>query len=462
MKYSKSVDLPVSASVAFAWHERDGAFSRLLPPWERVRVLESDRGLADGHRVALEVAVGPLSRRWVAEIRDVVAGRGFSDVQLEGPFRAWRHDHSFEPLGDDRCVLTDEIEYELPGGRLGEVAAGAAIERKLDRLFTFRHAVTRRDLATFDADGGSALRRIVVTGGSGLVGAALVSYLRSQGHTVACAVRHGAGGDTLNAVEDGTPWDVSTGELRCDDVDAVVHLAGENIASRRWSAAQMEAIRSSRVGATRALCERLASRERKPKVLVVASAVGFYGDRGTTPVDETSDRGTGFLADVCAEWEAATAPAVDAGIRVVHLRFGMILDPNEGALARMLTPFKLGAGGRIGSGEQMVSWVTREDAVRAAAFALFNEAVEGPINVAAPNPVANAEFTRALGRALRRPTILPMPAFMARLAFGRMADELLLSGAAVRPSKLLEHGFEFEHPTIDVALRDLLGREKAE
>lgn len=233
---------------------------------------------------------------------------------------------------------------------------------------------------------------------------------------------------------------------------AAIHLSGANVAGQRWTAAYRREMTASRVDSTRALATLLASLRTPPQALLVASAVGFYGDRGDELLDETSLPGKGFLAELCQQWEAAAQPAVEAGIRVVHLRFGVVLGPGPGALARMLPHFRLGLGGRLGSGRQWMSWISVEDAMRAVLFALETPALAGPVNLAAPSPITNAEFTRELARQLRRPAFLPAPAFALRLALGQMADEALLASARAVPSRLLVAGFRFAHPTVDKAL----------
>jgi uncharacterized protein (TIGR01777 family) len=296
---------------------------------------------------------------------------------------------------------------------------------------------------------------VVVSGSRGLVGSALVPFLTTGGHHVTRLVRGMAKGP------DETAWDPSRGLVdtsRFDAADALVHLAGENIAAGRWTPARKAEIRRSRVDGTRNLSEVLARLPDPPKVLVSASAIGLYGDRGTEILTEESASGTGFLADVCREWETATEPASRAGIRVVNLRFGMILSPRGGALRKMLLPFRLGMGGRIGSGEQFTSWIALDDAIGAVHHALCEDALHGPVNAVAPNPVSNAKFTCTLARVLRRPTLLPVPAFAARLAFGEMADALLLAGARVQPARLQASGYRFRFPDLDSALRHLLGR----
>jgi uncharacterized protein (TIGR01777 family) len=254
------------------------------------------------------------------------------------------------------------------------------------------------------------------------------------------------------------PWDPVAGTIAAaqfSDVDAVVHLAGESVA-RRWTTAVKKEIRDSRVRGTTLLCQTLAGLASRPSVLVSASAIGYYGDRGGERLDESSPRGRGFLAEVCQEWEHATTAARDADIRVVNLRIGVVLSRNGGALKSMLTPFRLGIGGVLGSGRQYFSWITLEDLVRAIQFALSASALSGPVNAVAPQPVTNREFTKTLGRVLGRPTIFPMPAFAARLAFGEMADEMLLASARVEPNALDAAQFEFAHPQLEPALRHIL------
>ncbi|HTX53150.1 MAG TPA: TIGR01777 family oxidoreductase [Candidatus Baltobacteraceae bacterium] len=294
---------------------------------------------------------------------------------------------------------------------------------------------------------------IAVTGSRGLLGSALIPSLTSSGNRVTRLLRSGALG------LDDVAWNPSQGltdPSRLDAVDAVVHLAGENIAAGRWTPARKAAIRSSRVDATRTLCEGLARLPHPPRILLSASAVGFYGNRGDEILTEASPGGTGFLAAVCREWEAATGLASRTGIRVVQLRFGMILSEAGGALRKMATVIRLGAGGRVGSGTQCISWIAIDDAVGAIRHVLSDASVQGPVNVVAPESVTNAEFTRTLARVLRRPAFVPLPAFAARLLFGEMADALLLSGARVMPARLRAAGYTFRFPALEGALRHLL------
>lgn len=296
--------------------------------------------------------------------------------------------------------------------------------------------------------------RIAITGATGFVGSAATLALEAAGHTVIRLVRRDA------PYPGCARWNPATGEIDATAlglVDAVVHLAGENVAAGRWTQRRRQAIANSRGPVTKALCETLARLQKPPRVLISASATGIYGDCGDQVLDEGQPAGQGFLADVARAWEAGTAPAATAGIRVVNLRVGMVLDPSGGALAKMLLPFRLGLGGRLGSGRQWLSWITRDDLTAAIGFAIGHESLRGPVLAVAPNPVTNREFTKALGRALHRPTWLPVPAFALRLLFGAMADELLLSSQRAMPQRLLASGFRFAQPQLGPALDRMLG-----
>jgi len=296
---------------------------------------------------------------------------------------------------------------------------------------------------------------ILVTGASGLVGSALASSLTSTGHGVTRLVRR-----QLHSGEKAARWDPLAGTIDAsafEGVDAVVHLAGENIAER-WTAAKKVNIRDSRIKGTQVLCEALARLASPPKVLVSASAIGYHGDRGEEPLSEESAPGRGFLAEVCRAWEATTEPARQTGLRVVQLRFGVVLSPAGGALAKILPPFRLGLGGMLGSGRQYMSWIALDDAIGAIQHAIVTDSLQGPINAVAPQAVTNQEFTKTLGKVLGRPTVVPLPAFATRLMFGEMADELLLASARVQPAKLLASGYRFRYPELEGALRHLLAR----
>ncbi|HVN78983.1 MAG TPA: TIGR01777 family oxidoreductase [Terriglobia bacterium] len=299
--------------------------------------------------------------------------------------------------------------------------------------------------------------KVLITGSSGLIGSAAIAFLIGGGDEVVRLVRPSSPSEA--GLTGDIAWDPKAGiieESRLEGLDAVIHLAGENIGARRWTQAQKQRLVDSRITGTQLLSGSLARLMRPPKVLLSASAVGYYDDGREEWIDEGSSPGKGFLADLVRQWEAATTAAAQRGIRVVHMRFGMVLAPSGGVLARMLTPFRLGLGGRIGSGRQYQSWIAMDDVLGALRHLLEHAELSGAVNVTGPNPVTNSQFTKALGRAISRPTFAPLPAFAARLALGEMADELLLKGARVRPSKLLENGYSFLYPHLEGALRHLL------
>ena len=298
--------------------------------------------------------------------------------------------------------------------------------------------------------------KILITGSSGLIGSALIPLLANQGHRLVRMVRRLTAPD-----QDAVVWDPSAAKLELralEQMDAVVHLAGENIGAARWNKARKKRMRNSRVVGTRLLSESLAQLAAPPRVLICASAVGYYGSRGDEILTEASSPGTGFLADICQEWEAAAEPARQKGIRVVNLRIGMVLSSKGGALPAMLPAFKAGAGGKLGSGRQFVSWITIDDLTRAITHALATEALSGPVNAVSPNPVRNMEMTKVLGRVLRRPTFCSVPALALRLLLGEMADALLLSSQRVEPRRLLDTGFTFQFDNFETALRHVLAR----
>ncbi|HEY5873434.1 MAG TPA: TIGR01777 family oxidoreductase [Gaiellaceae bacterium] len=293
--------------------------------------------------------------------------------------------------------------------------------------------------------------KVVVSGASGLIGSELVPALRASGHEVIRLVRSEVAG------VDEVAWNPAAGSLDAhllEGVDAIVNLSGENI-GQRWTASRKREILDSRLAATGLLAQTAVTLDPRPSVFVSAGGVGVYGDRGDEIVTEESTLGTGFEADVVRAWEAAAAPARDAGIRVVNFRQGMVLAKEGGALARMLLPFKLGVGGRVGSGKQWWTWVAIDDVTAAYGFVLGHE-IDGVVNLAAPNPVTNAQFADALGKALGRPTILPTPAFAIRALFGEMGEDVLLCGRRALPARLIEAGFDFSAPTIETALSHVL------
>jgi len=452
--FKRSVRIERPAAEVFAWHERPGAFARLCPPWERVELTRHVGGIRDGARVSLRTKVGPVWAKWEIEHRDYVEGRQFKDVLLSGPFAKWEHLHSVESVGEDACVLTDEIRYRLPLGVLGRVGGAGFTKKQLTRMFEYRHAVTKADL---EMSARGSAKCVLVSGASGLVGRSLVALLLTQGHTVRTLVRRAA----LTAGE--FTWNPEGGELdpaALLGVDAVVHLAGENVAGGRWTSARKAAILSSRVEGTRTLAAGIAAMKIgvRPGVFVSAAAVGFYGERGEKRLDEAAGLGAGFLAKVCAAWEGELAVVEKLGVRTVALRTGVVLTPAGGALAKMLPTMLAGVGGQLGSGRQWMSWITPDDLCALYLRAVTDATWCGAFNAVAPEPVTNAELTTALARVLRRPAFFAVPAAALKLIFGEMAQETLLASTRAVPARAAAASFVWRHVNLESALRHVLGR----
>jgi uncharacterized protein (TIGR01777 family) len=462
--FTRRLPVPVSAERLFAWHDHRGAFERLVPPWQTVRLAQFE-GIRNGQRAVLKLGPRPANLTWVAEHHDFIPDRQFRDVQVRGPFARWEHVHRMVPKGPDASVLEDHVEYRLPLAPVSEWLGSGTAQAQLDRMFAYRHRVTREDLARH-AHYDLAPKTIAITGSTGLLGEALVAFLTTGGHRVVRLVR------SRTAVaryadrddEQAAFWDIERGEIDAaslEGVDAVVHLAGESVYGLRWTEDKKRRILESRVRGTRLLAETLARMDTPPEVLLSASGSGYYGDRGDTQLDEDSSSGTGFLADVCRQWEAATAPAAEARIRVVPLRIGPVLTPAGGILGTLLPAFQLGLGGIAGRGDAYLPWIALDDVLYLMLHLLATPELRGPINVGAPEPVTQRAFVETLGRVLRRPTFVRVPAPFVRFAGGEQADELVLKSVRMLPKALVNSGFSFAYPQLEPVLRHLLGKTPA-
>ena len=436
-----------TADEVFAWHGRPGALTRLLPPWQPVRIGQEAGSLRDGRAVLLL----PGRVRWVAEHQpagydpprqfvDQLVSAGLSSVLT------WRHTHLFRTEGERATRVTDEVDTPVP-------------EAALRQMFGYRHRQLAADLVTSAwardlRDPGAGPLTVAITGASGLIGTALTALLSTGGHRVIRLVRHPATGPGERQWDTARPGpDLLTG------VDAVVHLAGASIAGR-FTEAHRRAVRDSRVGPTRRLAELAAGTDDGPRTFVSASAIGYYGaDRGDEVLTEKSPRGEGFLAGVVADWEAATAPAEQAGLRVACIRTGIALSPRGGTLRLLYPLFEAGLGGRIGSGRQWLSWIGLDDLADVYLRALVDPRISGPVNAVAPAPVRNGDFTRVLASVLRRPAMLPVPGLGPRLLLGSEgARELAEASQRVRPDRLLAAGHQFRYARLEPVLRHLLGK----
>lgn len=449
--FERRTRIPVDARDMRAWHFRPGAFSRLNPPWENAKVIRSPGELTDGAIAEIEVGMGPLTRQWVAEHE--ITEDGFIDRQLAGPFSSWEHRHTFLPHGES-SELIDSIRYRLPLGLLGRFFGKGLVERKLDRMFRYRHEVTMQDLSRTRENPPPGSLAILLTGATGVIGSALCGFLETQGHTVHRVTR-----SPRNESDIG--WDLRKGTIDLPTGvrwDAVIHLAGANVADGRWTAKKKEEILESRRRGTRLLSDSIARLPSPPSVLVSASGSGYYPIDGKAHT-ESSPRGDHFLSDVCEVWESETESAKQAGIRVVHPRIGMVLTPRGGALRKLLPVFSSGFGGVLGRGERKLSWIGIDDVLDILHRATWESDWEGALNVTSPNPCTHREFYTTLARVLRRPCLLPVPDTLIRGVFGEMADETVLADLAVVPEKLQDLGYRFRHPDLTGALCHLLGKQ---
>jgi uncharacterized protein (TIGR01777 family) len=416
-----------------------------------VRVIGSSGSIKSGNEVAIKLPViGKIGIQWVLRHTEYDPPNLFRDEQIRGPFKSWRHNHKFISESSSSTKIIDNIEYKLPLG--GDILA-PLINRELTRLFRHRHRTLTRDMELHSRWNDKPRKTVLIAGASGFVGNALSAFLSTAGHTVLRLVRR-------------TPtkpnelfWDPASGVLDpavFNGVDVVINLCGENIASGRWTPRRKELLESSRVYPINLLARVAADLKTPPEVFINASGAGFYGNTGLQVVDENSGPGDDFLARIGLAWEEALGPLRGSACRVAQLRIGMVLNGAGGALAKTLPAFICGLGGKIGSGGQYISWIALSDLLGIFEHVIFQVDLSGPINAVAPNSVTNTEFTKALGKVLTRPTIIPVPAALLRIALGELS-QLLLASNRISPSKLIESGYLFTLPKIEEALRNEIG-----
>ncbi|PWH06297.1 TIGR01777 family protein [Brachybacterium endophyticum] len=472
MRIDHRTELQHPVQDVLTWHERPGALVRLTPPGI-ARIADPEAGGLDvGRRTRVLLGPpalpGPAHLTWElrhAERDDVGEGdeavHRFVDQQVTGPFRAWRHEHTMSGAGAGRSVLEDHLDVELPAatdlaGSLSRGRAEWTARRSIGQMLAFRSAQLHDDLAFHARHARAPRLTVAIAGASGLIGTQLTALLRTGGHTVLRMVRGREAGPGEIA------WDPQRGLLDPADlegVDAVVNLAGRPISSRFTPRTEQEML-SSRTSTGELIARTLAGMSDGPRVLLQASAIGYYGaDRPGEQLTEDAAPGDDVLAQVCRAWEASSRPAIDAGVRVVHLRTGIVLSDGGGALLPQIPLFLAGAGGRLAARGAMISWITLDDMVRAYAHALLSDELSGPVNAVGPQPVSSAEFARTLGRVLHRPALIPTPAFGPALVLGREgARELVRADQDVDASRLLGSGFAPEYPELEEALRHVLHR----
>lgn len=458
-------ELPCSQQQLYDYHACGVAFQRLIAPWEHITLRKWVGGEATSHlpiskqfgdiskgtEVHLTVHQGPIGLALVAKHTAHQEPNGFTDTQIKGPFAKWVHQHRFIVDGHGRARLIDEINFQGPGFGLLDWYFSSIVKR----TFQYRHLRTRMDIESHQKFAHLPKKKIVISGASGLIGQALDTFLQAGGHTVLRLVRQPS--------EDPTAiyWNIKNGEIdatKLEGVDAVVHLAGESI-DGRWTKDKKKRIQQSREQGTTLLASTIASLENPPEVFISTSAVGAYGNHPSDVATEDTPMAKDFLGTVCRVWESSASIVQERGIRLVHPRLGVVLSGRGGALKKMLPPFLAGVGGKVGTGTQWMPWIALDDVIGILYDMIMSPKWSGPVNVVAPNPVQNAEFTKTLGAVLSRPTVIPVPSFAIRAMFGEMGDTLVLEGRHVRSNVLPESEYQFHFPDLESALRFELGRK---
>jgi hypothetical protein len=466
--FEKRSLFPFPAALCWRFHKSPGAFQRLRPPWQSLRVVRTTGDIDAGGDAELLLR-GPLGAEitWLARHKDFQdyrdGGGTFTDWQVRGPFRSWEHVHTVRALSPSTCELHDHIRYQLPGGPLSAPFAGG-FHRDIERMFAFRHRRTAADCARHAQFSTAGPLRIVVAGASGLIGRELVPFLLNAGHAVDRLVRRlPTHAHTQAAVLSGRElhWDPDRARLdpaHVEGCDAIIHLGGFGVAERRWTDATKRTILESRAASTRLLAQTIAGLKRPPAVFIVASGTGGYPPSSPSdpPVDERTPLHHGFLADVVRAWESAAAPAAARGVRTVHLRMGPVLSAGGGLLGEFAKAVRWGLLRRLGPGTQAVPWIALDDALAAIEFALHTPGLSGPANLAAPAEDTNQTVIAAIARSVRRWPLVPAPAWAVRTLAGEFSQEVLL-GRAVRPRRLLDAGFRFHFTNVQDAVGFELG-----
>jgi uncharacterized protein (TIGR01777 family) len=459
----------ISSNELFAWHIREGAFERLNPPWHQFKVIERRGNIQNGGTVKIKMKIaGPIHTTWLVKHSDYVEGKQFRDSQIKGLFSSWSHTHLFNSFERSSSILDDHVEYSLPWGMLSETLVSALINKKLNQMFDYRHRIISDDLLVHATAnkirGNDRPMTIGITGSSGFIGSSLIPFITTGGHRVIRFIRHPVsdGSNNFKNVKS-IQWNPSSSmSLNDENIYAVVNLSGENIFGR-WTKKKKKRIFDSRVNTTQSLCKLLSSLDKPPKVLVSASATGYYGDRGDEILTEesppSSSSSNDYLSYVCRSWEEATQIAKESGIRVVNLRIGIVLSSSGGMLSKILPIFKLGFGIRIGNGNQYMSWIGLDDLLGLILYAIADKSISGPVNAVSPNPITNADFTMALGKVLSRPAKFSIPESIIKLPLGEeLANAAILSRTRVIPERLIEMGYKFRFPYLESVLRHTLGK----
>lgn len=460
-KFTHKKQYEASKQELWNWYNSPGAFRRIMPEWEGIKPVQVG-SLKDGEETIFKVCIGPIKRKWIARHHSVVENETFSDRMIKGPFGKWNHQHSFVGSGNN-TEIQDTIDWKLPLHILTGWTAAITVIPRMNQMFRYRSEKVANDLTQINKTRDLPRQRVLVSGSTGMIGLQLCAFLEAAGHEVHRLLRIDSKLPADINSENVIRWNDKTGDVIKGDMngfDSVIHLAGAGIGDKRWSPKRKDIIRNSRVIPTTNLSKILAGLDQPPKAFLSGSAIGYYGDQGTTLVDESSSKGDGFLSEICSEWEQASSVAKEAGIRVSHLRSGIVISPLGGALAKLLLPTKMGGGGPVGGGRQIQSWISLDDEIYAIHHLMMQDTSQGAYNLTSPNSVSQKVFAKKLGRVLRRPAFMPLPKFALQLMFGEMGKVLIIEGQDVKPTRLQESGFVFTYSDLENCLRNCLGRVK--
>lgn len=444
------------------WYNSPGAFRRIMPEWEGIAPIEAG-ALVNGATTRFKVSLGPVKMMWIARHYDVVSGEVFNDVMEKGPFGKWDHEHRFIGVDSQSSQIRDTVQWKLPFHPLTFWSAPFTVKGRMNQMFAYRTLRVKNDLKRISESADKARHSILVSGSTGLIGLQLCAFLSAAGHQVTRLLRPTTilPPDAKN--DDVIRWNDQTGEVIEGDLngfDTVIHLAGAGIGDKRWSKKRKELVVNSRTTPTKNLATLLSKLENPPSNFLCGSAIGFYGNRQDEILTEDSAPGDNFLAEFCQDWEAAAQPAVDAGIRTVWLRTGLVLTPMGGVLKKLLLPTQLGGGGPVGGGRQYYSWISLDDQIYAIHHLMMTPSCKGVYNLTAPEPVQQKAFAKSLGKVMLRPWFIPVPGFAIRTLFGEMGKALVLDGQRVTPHRLLESGYEFQHTNLTDCFRQCLGKQR--
>ncbi len=450
-------ELPYPIEEVFTWHMRSGACDRLIPPWEKIRIIKHPQTVINEADVYLRYDLsGFLNLKcpyfnWHLKHADLVHNKSFTDLQIKGPFKAYRHRHLFS--GDHkRTVLNDQIDYELPLSSISHRISKNLIDKQLARTFYYRDCILKNDLGFHSGFSSKRKLNFLISGATGMIGKALCAFLTTGGHKVSRITRSKSDLKPGDLYFDGKKIEINPEA----EFDCVINLAGAGIADKRWSDAYKKELYESRVSFTEILLKALKSLHKTPEKLISASALGFYTDNGQAST-ESSPKGSGFLSDLCAAWEKTALKAKESGMQAVIIRLAPVIDPSGGTLKKMLPAFLSGFGATLGSGKQKFSWVSLDDVIRAILFLAYHESPQETFNLCSPQVIDNSEMTESLASALKRPAFIKIPPAILKIFFGQLAEEAFLSSIDCRPEALLQAGYQFLYPDFNKLLCYCLG-----